>query len=84
MSERLSFSSTKYGPSVSAAVSTHDDDGVVGVVSVVGVVVVPVVSVAVPVTASVAQPSSVCDTMTVAAAFAAMPNSRRRSTFTAP
>ena len=27
MSERLSFSSTKYGPSVSAAVNTHDDDG---------------------------------------------------------
>jgi hypothetical protein len=78
MSERLSFSSTKYGPSVSAAV-THDDEGVV----VVGVVV-PVVSLdAVPVTPSEAQPSNVCETMTVAAALAAIPNSRRRSTFTA-
>ena len=40
-------------------------------------------SFSVPVTSSAAQPTRVWDTITVAAAFAAMPNSRRRSTFTA-
>jgi len=66
ISERLSFSSMKYGPSVRAAVRTQL---LPVVVSVVGSVT--------PAVELVEQAPSVCETTTVAAAPATLPNSSR-------
>src|SRR5437016_7481397 len=72
MSKRLSFSSTKNGPSVSAAVRTHVALPVVGVV-------VPLEVVSVTVLADTSQlASSDCDTNTLAAPSAAKPSRSRR------
>ena len=72
ISDRLSFSSTKYGPSVSAAVSTHD---------VEGLVVVPelsVVSVPAAVRSCEAHESSDWETTTLTAVRPARPRRLRR------
>jgi hypothetical protein len=74
MSDRFSISSTKYGPSVRAAVNTHVELPVVGVV-----VVPPVETVSVALAAPDAQLRSTdCDTTTLAAPFAAKPSKSRR------
>src|SRR5262245_38719594 len=67
MSERRSLSSTKYGPSVSAAVSTHE------LFALPGIVGSPFTSVALAEHAKID-----CETTRVAAAFAARPKSWRR------
>src|SRR5437667_11455152 len=69
MSDRFSFSSTKYGPSVRAAVRTHVGEAVVPAA-------VPVLSAAAAVAAE--QARSGCDTTTIAAALAARSSSSRR------
>ena len=77
MSERLSNSSTKYGPSVSAAVRTQVALPVVGVLVEPPFELVSVVSVAF-VAAAAQLASSDCETMTLAAPFAAKPSRSRR------
>src|SRR6266566_2840831 len=77
MSDRFNISSTKNGPSVRAAVRTHVELPVVGVVVVPPVAVVSVESVA-RVAAAAQLTSSDCDTTTLAAPFAAKPSKSRR------